>query len=280
MRPMGCAMGDVRPLIKYPGGKASLTPAISAAFGEPCRGTYIEPFIGGGSVYLHRAAAGEVERAHLSDRDGWIAGLHRIVRDDPDGVCAAMAGYRGMTWTHEGYDAERAQANAGLMVEAGEAARFVALNKAGFNGLFRKNKRDQINAAWGHKAHPPGIPDDAHIRQVSALLSRAAVSCSDWQRSIVIASDGDQVYLDPPYVGTWTGYGIGGTWTIDHLAELVRAAEHAVEYGARVVLSHMDDEPTRDLLGRWRVEAIGARASISRSVATRGVRREILAVLG
>jgi DNA adenine methylase len=275
------AMGDApRPLIKYPGGKAALAPAISAAFGEPCRGTYIEPFVGGGSVYLHRAAAGEVERAHLSDRDGWIAGLHRIVRDDPGGVCTTMAAYRGMAWTYERYDAERAWLNSAGMTETSSAACFIALNKAGFNGLFRKNKRDQINAAWGHKAHPPGIPDDAHIRQVSALLSRAAVSCSDWQRAIVIASEGDQVYLDQPYVGTWTGYGIGGTWTIDHLAELVRAAEYAVECGARVVLSHMDDEPTRALLGRWRVEAIGARASISRSVATRGARREILAVLG
>ncbi len=270
----------MKPLLQYPGGKATLAAAISAAFGAPCRGTYIEPFVGSGAAYLHRAAAGEVERAHLSDRDGWIAGLHRIVRDDPDGVCAAMAVYRGMTWTRELYDCTRAWLNSAGMHEAHAAACFVALNKAGFNGLFRKNKRDNINTAWGKKPHPPGIPDDAHIRQVSALLSRAAVSCSDWQRSIVIASEGDQVYLDPPYVGTWTGSGIGGTWTLDHLAELVYAAEHAAEYGARVALSHMDDAPTRDLLGRWRVGAIGARASISRTVGSRGVRREILAVIG
>ena len=44
----------MKPVLKWAGGKARLAEDICAAFGEKCEGTWYEPFVGSGAVYLYR----------------------------------------------------------------------------------------------------------------------------------------------------------------------------------------------------------------------------------
>ena len=77
---------QIRPLLKWAGGKARLAPQICAAFGDVCSGTYYEPFIGSGAVFLYRRSMGMVKKAVLSDANIKLVEVHRAIRDDVDGV--------------------------------------------------------------------------------------------------------------------------------------------------------------------------------------------------
>lgn len=261
--------------------------AISAAFGEPCRGTFFDAFGGSGAVTLHRRAAGEVARAVLSDLDPWLVAMHREVRDVPEQVASGLAGYRSMVWTEADYLRERASLNQ----FNGDAARFIAINKACFNGLYRKNRTGGFNVGWCKEPHPKGIPTDDHVHGVSGLLSGVHIDRADAVDIVRTAGAGDHVYVDPPYVGTWTGYGQGGIYTIADFRRLVTACRAAASRGARVVLSHADDDETplelvssmgmvRSLLAGWDVRSIDATGAISCTADGRGVRREVLASIG
>ena len=265
-------MGDLtRPPIKYAGGKARLAPAISALL-PPCTGTWREPLVGSAAVTLHRAAAGEpLGPIVLGDLDAGIVMLHRGIIDHPAEVCAALAAHRQGEWTEARYLALRRRPET--------AARLITLNKTCYNGLYRRNRDGGFNAPWGKKPNP-SLPTDEHIYAVSRLLAGARVEQRDAVDALSSAWSGDQVYLDPPYVGTWTGYGQGTRYTLVDLERLIQAATRAVHRGAVVVLSHLDSPDVRALLSDWSISEVSARGSISRSASGRGVRREILAVLG
>lgn len=261
----------MKPLIKYAGGKTRIAPFISTLL-PPCTGTWREPFAGSAAVTLYRAAAGELlGPIVLGDLDAGIVNLHRSVIADPDAVCAALAAHRVGEWTEARYLALRRKPET--------AARLITLNKTCFNGLYRRNQSGQFNAPWGDRPNP-SLPTDEEIRTVARLLSGARVEQRDAVDALEDATAGDQVYLDSPYVDTWTGYGQGTTYTLADLERLIRAATRAVHRGATVVLSHLDSPDVRGLLSDWSIAEVNARASISRSAKGRGVRREILAVLG
>lgn len=280
----------VRPVLKYPGGKHDLAQRISTAFGGPCRGRFYELYAGSGAVMLHRRQAGEVDAAWLSDLDAHLVNLHRQVSTRPDRVCEQLAPYRTVAWSEPRYRLHLEQVNGTDALGPAAAARLIVFNKTCFNGLYRKNRHGALNAGW-NKEPAPRLPTADHILQVGAALSGVVVLQRPALEVLAEAGAGDHVYLDPPYVGTWTGYGQGGTFGWPDLADLVRAAESAASRGARVVLSHLDDTPTngsllaapgpvRSLLRAWEIETVDVTGSISCDGDTRGKRREVIARIG
>lgn len=279
----------IRPLIKYPGGKSKVAVEISRAFGGPCRGTFFDLFAGSGAVTLRRRHAGEVERLALSDLDPWLVQLHEEVAERPGRVVDELDWYRHTTWTEERYRCLVGQLNDGFIT----AARVITVNKTCFNGLYRRNRAGAWNVGW-NKEPSVGIPTTEHIRAVAALLAGAEVLQRPALEGLAEAGPGDHVYLDPPYVGTWTGYGQGGRFTLADLAVIIHAARAAADRGARVVLSHLDDPqegpdadllaspegPVRGLLQGWDVRTLDVRASISCTSGGRGTRAEIIASIG
>src|SRR5262249_37350149 len=80
------------------------------------------------------------------------------------------------------------------------AAMFIYLNRTGFNGLFRLNRRGEFNVPAGRYVNPR-ICDAAHVRSVAAALSapRVTLECASFDGAIADAGAGDFVYCDPPY---------------------------------------------------------------------------------
>src|SRR5262245_34615845 len=129
----------MRPVLKWAGGKARLADRIDQAFGGGCEGTYFEPFVGSGAVVRHRKARGRVGRAVLSDANAKLVAVHVAVRDEVDAVLRALAGLPTDDGWKDHYYEVRDLYNAGPFTGAAHAARFLWLNRAGYNGLYREN---------------------------------------------------------------------------------------------------------------------------------------------
>lgn len=233
----------MKPLLKWAGGKARLAHAISDAFTEPCQGTYFEPFAGSLAVYLHRRSQGEVsEEAVLSDLNGKLMAVHRVVRDHLDDLLDELERMPDEDWRERYYEVREAY-NEGPWAGPAHAARFIWLNRAGFNGLYRENRSGSFNVPVGRYCRV-AIPAEERFREVSEALQGVELRTCRYADALARASRHDQVYCDPPYVpisdtASFTSY-CGAGFKLEDQRALARHATLAARRGARVVLSNHD----------------------------------------
>lgn len=285
----------MRPLIKWAGGKARQARMIDVALRKGvlvgCVGTHVEPFAGAGAPFLHRAENGTVHRAILADVNPKLIGMHAAVRNHPQQVIDELRGLptslHPTTGWRAAYEGVRQAFNDGPHEGAAHAARFIWLNRAGFNGLYRENRAGLYNVPPGKSAgatKPLALPTDEHILAVSRLLGLAEVACADFRDIIAIAGKGDQVYCDPPYVpikaDSFTSYSASG-FTAQDQADLAAASLAAVQRGARVVVSNSDTAACRSLYTdpAWQVTELLASRSISRD-GNRAPAKELMLIGG
>lgn len=269
-----------RPFLKWAGGKRRLVSDISEAF--PAKfGRYFEPFLGGGAVLFHVLSAHPGRACCASDanpeliatyetiRDG-VEDLMRLLQVHADGDAAGGRDY---------YYSVRESVPDG---KAERAARMIFLNRTCFNGLYRVNSRGKFNVPFGGRLRP-NIVNAAVLRAASALLSsaRPSIACADFEDAVAGASEGDLVYMDPPYqpvsATSFTHYtraDFGG----DDQARLVAACRELDGRGCRVLLSNSDSPEVRRLFagGPWRYRRLEVNRMINSDGANRRGHSELL----
>lgn len=232
----------MKPVMKWAGGKSRLAEQIAQVFEAPCEGTFYEPFVGSGAVYLYMRATDRVRRAVLSDANPKLVSVHRAVRDDVEGLITALKDLPTEDWRERYYEV-RERYNEGPFDGTEHAARFLWLNRAGYNGLYRENRKGEFNVPVGRYS-ALRLPDEDHFRAVSALLQDAELRCADFAETIELAGEGDHVYCDPPYVplsetACFTGY-CSKRFDLEEQKALALVARKAAFKGALVVLSNHD----------------------------------------
>ncbi len=81
------------------------------------------------------------------------------------------------------------------------AAEFIYLNKACWNGLYRVNASGEFNVPYGRPKKNQS-EDYPNLRECASKLARRAVTIAnaDFEHVLESATEGDFVFLDPPYV--------------------------------------------------------------------------------
>ena len=144
---------SARPLLKWAGGKRQLLPTIRRYYPAQFR-RYIEPFFGSGAVFFDLAGSGA-----LDGRDVWLLDVNRdlvdcyhMLRDRTEAVIARLQSLaasharRGEDFYYEVRDQRFNPARAAGEHRTPElAAMLIYLNRTGFNGLYRLNRRGDFN---------------------------------------------------------------------------------------------------------------------------------------
>jgi DNA adenine methylase len=245
-------MAAPRPLLKWAGGKRQLLPAFRAFYPETFR-DYFEPFLGSGAVFFDLCAQGRLagSHAHLADRNADLIACYTAVRDAPDAVLAALVRLAA-AHAREGqacYYAVREQFNAARLGAtaaadpAERAAMLMYLNRTGFNGLYRVNRRGAYNVPAG-RYERPRIVAAARVRATAAALAAPGVllARAEFAEAVATAAADDFVYFDPPYAplsptaafGAYTAPRFGP----DDQRALRDTAVALAGRGARVMLSN------------------------------------------
>ncbi len=268
--------GEPAPFLKWAGGKGQLLAAIFERIPPgPIAGRYIEPFIGGGAVFFELARRGHVARARLCDANEELILTYRAVKDDVDGVLAALAVHRNEEAYY--YDV-RAQEPSSLS-DAQRAARTIFLNRVGFNGLYRVNASGKFNVPFGRYRNP-NICDVEGLKGASRGLAVAELVVCDFEKSCADAAPGDLVYLDPPYIplsktASFTAYAEGKFLEPEH-RRLAEVFARVVDAGAVALLSNSDTPLSRELYAAFKVSTLEATRNINSKADKRGVITEIL----
>ncbi|EBF7359275.1 Dam family site-specific DNA-(adenine-N6)-methyltransferase [Salmonella enterica subsp. enterica serovar Edinburgh] len=268
-----------RPFLKWAGGKYSLLPELDRLI--PAGKRLIEPFVGGGSVFLN---SDKHERFLLSDINADLINLYQMLAVVPDSVIAeAMKAFRHLNDV-ENYTVIREAFNAQKLNATERAAAFLYLNRHCFNGLMRYNLDGFFNVGWG-KYKAPYFPEE-EIRAFRLKSHACVFMTAGFERTLRLAGDGDVVYCDPPYEpmpGTagFTSYASGGfSW--DSQVALAESCVAAHQRGAKVFISNSTAPRVIELYEQhgFTLHRVNARRSISSKGSTRETANDIVASLG
>ncbi|ECD3843157.1 Dam family site-specific DNA-(adenine-N6)-methyltransferase, partial [Salmonella enterica subsp. enterica serovar Richmond] len=179
-----------RPFLKWAGGKYSLLPELYHLI--PAGKRLIEPFVGGGSVFLN---SDKHERFLLADVNADLINLYQMLAVVPDSVIGeAIKAFRHLNDV-ENYTAIREAFNAQKLNATERAAAFLYLNRHCFNGLMRYNLDGFFNVGWG-KYKAPYFPEE-EIRAFRKKSRACVFMTAGFERTLRLAGDGDVVYCDP-----------------------------------------------------------------------------------
>ena len=261
-----------KPILKWVGGKTALVSRLGDLFPETCR-RYIEPFLGGGAVLL--ALDSSIE-AIASDFNEEIINLYKVVRDAPNALMEKLDQMREMHSEEFYYALRKAERTNDL----DRAVRTLFLNKTGFNGLYRQNKKGEFNVPWGHKAKCPALYDRENLLNVSQRLQNVSLTACDFEQTIALAGDGDVVYCDPPYepiskTSSFTGY-VSGGFFMEHQKRLHDAVVSASGRGAHVFVSNSYCKNILDLYEAHEIATVDMKRSINSKGDARGKVKEVI----
>lgn len=267
-----------RPFLKWAGGKYSLMSELDRLI--PAGSRLVEPFVGGGSVFLN---SDKHERFLLADANPDLINLYQMLAVMPEQVTLLARQLFAEMSDEPSFFAVRQAFNAQQMTGPERAAAFLYLNRHCFNGLIRYNRAGEFNVGWGKKTGP--YFPDKELLAFAAVAPNCVFMNAGYRRTLSLADGGDVVYCDPPYEplpGTagFTNYAAGGFTWADQVA-LVESCVAAHQRGARVVISNSTAPRIIELYEQhgFTLHHVSARRSISSKASTRENAADIVAIL-
>lgn len=283
-------MSNPSPFLKCVGGKSRLITQYEPLMPSTYK-KYIEPFLGGGAMYLHL----QPETAVLCEKNPAFLGAWSAIHSSPkpviDFLARWVADYNGRE-SHEKkgelYYDSRAHFN-GYLTKPGHryeavssahcAALCIFLNKTSYNGLWRVNQSGQYNAPHG-RYKKPGVYDVDNLTAVHELLQSATLLGGDFMLATSMAEPGDFVFFDPPYmplnkVANFVSYTRDG-FTLDDQKRLACEFDRLTELGAYCMLANSNTDTVRELYGQHYVHEVQAARAINSDASARGKITELL----
>ncbi|WP_299809209.1 Dam family site-specific DNA-(adenine-N6)-methyltransferase [uncultured Shewanella sp.] len=264
-----------RAFLKWAGGKFKLIEALAEHLPEGDR--LVEPFVGAGSVFLNT----NYSQYLLCDINHDLINLYKIVQKEPDRyIKAAKALFVPEMNDKEAYYKIRTAFNA-TQDPFTRSVYFLYMNRHGFNGLCRYNRKGGFNVPFG-SYKKPYFPEK-EIRAFSLKAQNAEFHCIGYEQAIGMTQSGDVVYCDPPYAplsstASFTTY-VGSGFSLDDQALLARQARHtAIERGIPVLISNHDIPLTRELYHGARFGTIQVQRNISQKGSGRKKVDELMAL--
>lgn len=189
---LGFYMHEKVKFIRYPGGKQRLLKYILPHLPSSRKidGKYVEPFVGGGSVFF----AINPNNALLTDINNDLIELYKGIKKDPHQVWKI---YKNFPGTKKGYYNVR---DSDLTDEDiyYRSARILYLNRTCFKGMWRHNSDGDFNVGYGGQDRR-WVINEQNLLEVSKRLKKASIKRSDFSKILNDLQKGDFVFIDPPY---------------------------------------------------------------------------------
>jgi len=153
-------------------------------------------------VFFELYSRGELEdkKAYLSDINSELINAYEVVKSTPEKLIIELEYYKNnhnKEFYYQTRELDRLE-NFQTLSKLNRATRFIYLNKTCFNGLYRVNSKGYFNTPIGSYKNP-NIADKEAILNASEALQNAMISNQTFDKTKNNATQGDFIYLDPPY---------------------------------------------------------------------------------
>jgi len=274
----------LKPFLRYAGGKSRLVKTLKSYMPKDFDADtwlYIEPFLGSGALFLDL----QPKNAYVGDANAALINTWQQIRGSREALAARLMEFSN---DEASYYKERDCYNNDLpgltSVDAeGQlvmAARFIYLNRTGFNGIYRVSKSTGYNVPYGHLKNPTVLNNEL-LKEIQSYIesNRISLRLCNFTFPLLVPhyypEDKTFIYADPPYDSEdgkgHVNYTARG-FSRDDQAQL---AEILSKGSKRTMVSNANTPFIRELYKDWCIVDIEVR----RSVAANGDRpkaREVL----
>lgn len=271
----------VEPIIKWAGGKRKLIKDIIPFIPKKID-RYFEPFLGGGSLLFFLTPY----KATINDLNNELMNFYEVVKLYPKELIDKLKEFKEKDNEEFYYEVRRKkEILTGNEVEnkVYQATRFLYLNKRGFNGLYRVNKKGEFNVPYG-KSKNTDIVNESKIIKMSNYFNNNDITfySKDYKEVVKEAKKGDFIYFDPPYLpisptSSFISYTSSG-FSLNDQKELVEVCKDLKKKGVNFILSNSYSDVTLNLYKDFDVHVVSTRRQISSKSSSRKVVKEILVV--
>ena len=265
------------PILKWVGGKRQLLNDILPLIKS--KGTYIEPFLGGGAVLF----AHQPKKAIVNDYNSELMNVYQVIKSHPEQLIQLLQIHQNNNseeYYYKTRELDRTEEYKELS-PIQKASRIIYLNKTCYNGLYRVNSSGHFNSPYG-KYKNPSIVNAPIIRAISKYFNDNEITLlqGDYKEALKKAKKGSFVYLDPPYMpisssANFTGYTENG-FGYKQQEELKKECDKLREKEIRFVLSNSDCSEIRELYKEYKIQTVQAKRAINSNSAKRGEINEVL----
>ena len=272
-------MIKAKPFVKWAGGKRQILDKLKKYLPEEFN-TYYEPFVGGGALLFDLAPKSAV----INDSNKELMNVYQVLCDEEKfkKMCRVLNSYEknhSEEFYYEIRNKDRSKPSFAKLSDYTRAARTIYLNKAGFNGLYRVNSKNEFNVPFGKKTKV-NTYEGNNLITVSMYLTLNDIKLLsvDFEEAVSTAKKGDFVYFDPPYdsdTATFNSYTEDG-FNKDEQRRLARVFKELDQKGVYVMLSNHNTTLVNELYKDYFIHHIEAKRNINANGQKRGSVEEVI----
>lgn len=293
-------MENIRPFVKWAGGKGSLISQLKNFYPFELDNTkinkYVEPFVGGGAVLINILQKYDIEEAYAFDINIDLINCYNVIKKNVENLIKELdikekeflkledkkreEYFYDIRKEYNSYKINKDEMN------TKRASEFIFLNRTCFNGLYRVNKSGQFNVPYGRYKNPT-ICDASNLRNLSYLIRNVNFEYGDYKQSEKFVDNNTFVYFDPPYrplsnTSGFTSY-TKENFNDDNQKELANYFKLLDEKDAKLMLSNSNPKNTNEndnffeeIYKGFNINEISAKRMINANAKGRGKISELL----
>ena len=264
-------------IVKYNGGKTRLLKKIDerlpdrVKMGSPV--TWIEPFVGGGSVLLHALKKYNVERAIVNDTQPFLNMLYKVVQNNLDEFLDLVDVHADTFNSIEDHEDKkkwfvelRESLNPAWQsgnIDLHSLADWYAMTVTSFGSILRTTKAGKISAHLNNKRDKYFKHDyRKELTQVHELLQGVEIRCVDFTEMFYPDIKNAFYYLDPPYINSSPMYGVKPFDS--RTPDLVGFLDKICDAGQEFLLSNEDCPDAHEAFKKFNIDVIEFNRSLVR----------------
>ncbi len=282
---------NIKPVLKWAGGKRELIPKIRNYYKKLNPQKYIEPFFGGGAVYfdiLKTINLSLKKTSIINDINSDLIDMYRNIKTKPDEIIYFCKELEKIYYKYDyyyirehfnGFDKNKKPIKRyeGVM----RSSSLILLNRTCFNGLYRVNSKGLFNVPKGSYKNPK-IIDEENLYKLSSLLPNVKNILNTEFDKISGINSGDLVYFDPPYhplneTSSFTSY--SGVFGEKEQIRLRNYFRNLSNRGVHVILSNSCSNFIKEIYDEFKIIEVDSSRNINSKSKNRGKIQEYL-VLG
>ncbi|WP_393971541.1 Dam family site-specific DNA-(adenine-N6)-methyltransferase [Oxyplasma meridianum] len=293
---------DAKPFLKWAGGKSQLLNVLNKEFSTIINknyviDSYVEPFIGGGSLFFFLKSKYKINKSYLFDINSDLVLSYNVIKNYPYDLIETLSNIKNdynksnnkkdfyynirekfnIQGKNFSYDKENSILRTSYLI---------FLNKTCFNGLFRQNNKGEFNVPYS-KYKNPEIFNIDNILKVNKALKDAEIINNDFEKSLDYINKNTIVYFDPPYrplnkTSNFSSYSKYGFNENDQL-RLYDFINKINDKGAYIILSNSDpknennnDNFFDELYKNYTIKRVNSRRVINSNGNKRGNIKELI----